>query len=310
MARKGLGKGLDSLIPNFYDEDFDSNSTQSLEDMLNDVSEEEPTEEVEVQEEETVEVEIEDEGSDDEEEETGEGDGSSEDLSGDSSSEETVQTSQEVPEIRVNMAHVDEVKEIVNKINEADVIVAPIADNRMFDLISEFVDGVITNEQCEHALAASNLGSQYVIKTKKGLDNLKYIKLFYLSNKEKEEYKDKRLENNNINLNIADSSESEPTKSAISKKKKRSSDPTLEEINKYIAENGLHVDGEYFYHFYAALNWMQGHTKIRDWREKLLSWDKSNKVSKDNKTRKAADKNSFQQNEYDYEALERELRAN
>lgn len=93
------------------------------------------------------------------------------------------------------------IKEIVNKINEADVIVAPIADNRMFDLISEFVDGVITNEQCEHALAASNLGSQYVIKTKKGLDNLKYIKLFYLSNKEKEEYKDKRLENNNINLN-------------------------------------------------------------------------------------------------------------
>ena len=116
--------------------------------------------------------------------------------------------------------------------------------------------------------------------------------------------------NNNINLNIADSSESEPTKSAISKKKKRSSDPTLEEINKYIAENGLHVDGEYFYHFYAALNWMQGHTKIRDWREKLLSWDKSSKVSKDNKTRKAADKTSFQQNEYDFEALERELRAN
>ena len=35
MARKGLGKGLDSLIPNFYDEDFDSNSPQSLEDMLN-----------------------------------------------------------------------------------------------------------------------------------------------------------------------------------------------------------------------------------------------------------------------------------
>ena len=36
MARKGLGKGLDSLIPNIYDENFDSNSTQSLEDMLKD----------------------------------------------------------------------------------------------------------------------------------------------------------------------------------------------------------------------------------------------------------------------------------
>ena len=33
MAR-GLGKGLDSLIPEFYDEDFDSNSALSLEDML------------------------------------------------------------------------------------------------------------------------------------------------------------------------------------------------------------------------------------------------------------------------------------
>ena len=112
MSKKGLGKGLDALIPQYYDEDFDSNSTQSLEDMLNDVSEEEPTEEVEVQEEETVEVEIEDEGSDDEEEETGEGDGSSEDLSGDSSSEETVQTSQE---IEIQEEHVDEVKQIVEK---------------------------------------------------------------------------------------------------------------------------------------------------------------------------------------------------
>lgn len=49
MARKGLGKGLDSLIPNFYDEDFDSNSPLSLEDMLNDSEEtvEEVTDDVE-----------------------------------------------------------------------------------------------------------------------------------------------------------------------------------------------------------------------------------------------------------------------
>ena len=30
----GLGKGLSSLIPDYYDEDFDSNGAQSLEDML------------------------------------------------------------------------------------------------------------------------------------------------------------------------------------------------------------------------------------------------------------------------------------
>ncbi len=31
----GLGKGLDSLIPNYYDENFDSNGSESLEDILN-----------------------------------------------------------------------------------------------------------------------------------------------------------------------------------------------------------------------------------------------------------------------------------
>lgn len=93
------------------------------------------------------------------------------------------------------------IDEIIKKVSNADVIIAPIADNRMFDLISEFVDGTITNEQCEHALAATNLGSQYVIKSEKGLKQLEFIKLCYLSNKEKEEYKKRRLENNNLNLN-------------------------------------------------------------------------------------------------------------
>lgn len=93
------------------------------------------------------------------------------------------------------------INNIIKKVENADVIIAPIADNRMFDLISEFVDGVITNEQCEHALAAINLGNQYVIKSKVALEKLEFIKLFFLSSKEKEMYKNKRLENNNINLN-------------------------------------------------------------------------------------------------------------
>lgn len=93
------------------------------------------------------------------------------------------------------------INNIIKKVENADIIIAPIADNRMFDLISEFVDGTITNEQCEHALAATNLGNQYVIKTAKALSKLKFIKTFFLSNKEKEMYKNKRLENNNINLN-------------------------------------------------------------------------------------------------------------
>lgn len=49
MAKKstGLGKGLDSLIPDFYDEDFDSNSAVSLEDMLSeDEKQEESSEDI------------------------------------------------------------------------------------------------------------------------------------------------------------------------------------------------------------------------------------------------------------------------
>lgn len=97
--------------------------------------------------------------------------------------------------------HNEIINNIIQKVENADIIIAPIADNRMFDLISEFVDGTITNEQCEHALAATNLGNQYVIKTTKALEKLELIKLCFLSSKEKEMYKNKRLENNNSNLN-------------------------------------------------------------------------------------------------------------
>ena len=122
MARKGLGKGLDSLIPpDFYNEDFDSNSPQSLEDILNeekdtveevieDVTSKEEENEVE---EELTQEEVEKEGSDVEEGlETEEDDDSSEEISGDKSSEEDVQISQE---LKIQKEHVKEVKEIVNK---------------------------------------------------------------------------------------------------------------------------------------------------------------------------------------------------
>ena len=55
---RGLGKGLDSLIPEFYDEDFDSNSAQSLEDMLNDDADESGEKEPEVE----KQVEVDDDG--------------------------------------------------------------------------------------------------------------------------------------------------------------------------------------------------------------------------------------------------------
>ena len=133
MPRKGLGKGLDSLIPNFYDEDFDSNSTQSLEDMLNDMEGDAPKEEEKSGEEkknifEEIEEEENDkkdndasdsneEGPEEEpdelrEEEVEEETSPSEGIPSDKDSEDSVQTPQK---IQVDVAHVEEVKEIVNK---------------------------------------------------------------------------------------------------------------------------------------------------------------------------------------------------
>ena len=121
MARKGLGKGLDSLIPDFYNEDFDSNSTQSLEDMLKENESEESVEEVlEEIEDDKNDSEVDNDTDKDggvqqdaeETQEDEEDDSPSEDLPSDQGSEDNLQSSQEV---EVKQEHIDEVIEIVEK---------------------------------------------------------------------------------------------------------------------------------------------------------------------------------------------------
>ena len=86
------------------------------------------------------------------------------------------------------------VEKIISSVNEHDIIIAPIADNRMFDIISEFVRGEITDLQCEHALAATNLGFQYVLKSENALKNISLIKPLYVCSREKEKLVNLRLE--------------------------------------------------------------------------------------------------------------------
>ncbi|MDD7618865.1 MAG: DUF3990 domain-containing protein [Bacillales bacterium] len=84
-------------------------------------------------------------------------------------------------------------RDIIAKVEESDIVIAPIADNRMFDIISEFVRGEITDAQCEHALAATNLGMQIVARTEKALDAIEFVNLCYLSKPEKEATLTERL---------------------------------------------------------------------------------------------------------------------
>ncbi len=85
------------------------------------------------------------------------------------------------------------IKRIINQINKADYIVAPIADNRMFQIIDTFIDGEITDEQCKHCLAATNLGMQYVFITQRALDQICILERCFVSSKEKEYYQKEQM---------------------------------------------------------------------------------------------------------------------
>lgn len=81
------------------------------------------------------------------------------------------------------------IKKIVGKSRACDYIIAPIADNRMFQIIDSFIYGEITDEQCKHCLAATNLGAQYVFISEKAVSHLKLIERCYISDNEKEHYR-------------------------------------------------------------------------------------------------------------------------
>lgn len=84
------------------------------------------------------------------------------------------------------------VQRLVAQSRDCDYIVAPIADNRMFQIINSFISGEITDEQCKHCLAATNLGYQYIFITPKSTEHIKMIERCYIPDNEKEYYKNVR----------------------------------------------------------------------------------------------------------------------
>lgn len=81
------------------------------------------------------------------------------------------------------------IKKIIAESRDYDYIIAPIADNKMFETINEFIEGNLTDEQCKHCLAATNLGMQYVFLTEKAASRLKIVERCYVCDKEREYYK-------------------------------------------------------------------------------------------------------------------------
>lgn len=90
---------------------------------------------------------------------------------------------------------------LINESRNCDYIIAPIADNRMFQIINSFIDGEITDEQCKHCLAATNLGMQYILVSEKSVRQAKIIERCYIANNEKEFYKNIRFEESKLGDN-------------------------------------------------------------------------------------------------------------
>lgn len=90
------------------------------------------------------------------------------------------------------------IKNLISRLEGVDYVVAPIADNKMFRIIDTFINGEITDEQCKHCLAATNLGFQYVLLNDNAISRLKMLECCYLSNDERNHYRKIKLEDNKI----------------------------------------------------------------------------------------------------------------
>ncbi len=97
----------------------------------------------------------------------------------------------------------EEVLNIVNELKDIDYIIAPIADNQMYDTLTAFGLRKITDEQCLHALSANNLGKQYVFKSQKAINNLMLIERMFICEKEKEDYLNTKTTTSNQGRNKA-----------------------------------------------------------------------------------------------------------
>lgn len=80
------------------------------------------------------------------------------------------------------------IQNLLAKLEGVDYIIAPIADNRMFEIIDSFIEGEITDVQCQHCLSATNLGNQYVFVTDRALSQLQIKRHCYLASEEKSYY--------------------------------------------------------------------------------------------------------------------------
>lgn len=91
------------------------------------------------------------------------------------------------------------IKALLEQLEGVDIVIAPIADNTMYSIMNDFINGEITNSQCVYALSANRLGKQYVILNDAIIENnLEFLERCYVCTSEKEKYASEREVNSKL----------------------------------------------------------------------------------------------------------------
>lgn len=86
--------------------------------------------------------------------------------------------------------------------------------------------------------------------------------------------------------------------------KKKFEPPSVDDVGAYCRERGNHVAPQTFVNFYESKGWMVGKNHMKDWKAAVRTWERSGRSDSGGKVNQF---NQFQQNDYDMDALEREL---
>ena len=88
--------------------------------------------------------------------------------------------------------------------------------------------------------------------------------------------------------------------------------PSLEEINNFILENNLKVNGEHFYDYYESNGWKVGKNSMKDWEATLRNWNRNNFNEKSKSSNKTKNEEQWEylKELYEKENSENEYKGN
>ena len=119
---------------------------------------------------------------------------------------------------------------------------------------------------------------------------------------------------NNTNINNTNNINNELNNIIITPqtKSKKFTKPSLEEINNFILENNLKVNGEHFYDYYESNGWKVGKNSMKDWKATLRNWNRNNFNEKSKRSNKTKNEEQWEylKELYEKENSENEYKGN